>query len=91
MSYRFLQLEKGGGLTSTGWDDIKHLTYTAAEQERINANKPRMIYGTPDVIKERLSKLADDYDVEELMAVTISEHFEDRIKSYQLLAEMFLQ
>ncbi|WP_240916494.1 hypothetical protein [Pedobacter sp. HDW13] len=49
-----------------------------------------MIYGTPDVIKERLSKLAADYDVDELMAVTITEHFEDRIKSYQLLAEMFL-
>lgn len=90
MSYRFLQLEKGGGLTSTGWEDIKHLTYNSAEQERINANKPRMIYGTPEIVKAKLIKLATAYDVDELMAVTITEHFEDRIKSYQLLAEMFL-
>lgn len=90
MSYRFLQLEKGGGLTSTGYEDIKDITYNSAEQDRINANKPRMIYGTPDVIKAKLTKLAADYDVDELMAVTITEHFEDRIKSYQLLADLFL-
>ncbi|SER73805.1 LLM class flavin-dependent oxidoreductase [Pedobacter rhizosphaerae] len=90
MSYRFLQLEKGGGLTSTGYDDIKDISYNFAEQERIKANKPRMIYGTPEVIKDRLTQLADDYDVNELMAVTITEHFEDRIKSYQLLADLFL-
>jgi len=90
MSYRFLQLEKGGGLTATGYEDIKDITYNTAEIERINANKPRMIYGTPEVIKEKLTKLADDYKVDELMAVTITEHFEDRIKSYQLLADLFL-
>lgn len=90
MSYRFLQLEKGAGLTSTGYEDIKHLTYNSAEQARINANKPRMIFGTPDIIKEKLTKLANDYDVDELMAVTITEHFEDRIKSYELLSDLFL-
>jgi len=90
MVYRFLQLEKGEGLTSVGYDDIKHITYSDAEQERINVNKPRMIYGTPDVIHQKLSKLAIDYDVNELMAVTITEHFEDRIRSYQLLADLFL-
>lgn len=91
MSYRFLQLEKGGGLPSVGYDDIKHVTYNFAEQDRIDANKPRMIYGTPEVIKEKLTQLAKDYDVNELMAVTITEHFEDRIKSYQLLADLFLK
>lgn len=90
MSYRFLQLEKGGGLTSTGYEDIKDVSYNFAEQDRIKANKPRMIYGTPEVVKSRLTQLAADYDVDELMAVTITEHFEDRIKSYQLLADLFL-
>lgn len=90
MAYRFLQLEKGGGLTAVGWNDIKDVSYNAAEQERLKANKPRMIYGTPEAIKERLTKLASDYDVGELMAVTITEHFEDRIKSYELLADLFL-
>lgn len=90
MSYRFLQLEKGKGLPAVGWGDIKEVSYSAAEKERINANKQRMIYGTPAVVKERLTELANDYDVDELMAVTITEHFEDRIKSYELLAEMFL-
>ncbi|WP_316847770.1 LLM class flavin-dependent oxidoreductase [Pedobacter psychrodurus] len=90
MSYRFLQLEKGKGLPAVGWEDIKDVTYSVAEQERINANKQRMIYGTPAVIKDRLTQLAADYDVDELMAVTITEHFEDRVRSYELLAEVFL-
>jgi len=90
MGYRFLQLEKGGGLTSAGWEDIKDIRYNSAELQRIEANRPRMIFGTPEKIEEKLIKLATDYDVDELMAVTITEHFEDRIKSYQLLAQLFL-
>ncbi|WP_316832541.1 hypothetical protein [Pedobacter aquatilis] len=90
MSYRFLQLEKGGGLTSTGYEDIKDITYNSAEIERMKANRSRMVYGTPDEVKTKLTKLAAEYDVDELMAVTITEHFEDRIKSYQLLADLFL-
>jgi hypothetical protein len=41
------------------------------------------------MVKTRLLQLAESYDVDELMAVTITEDFEDRLRSYELLAGLF--
>lgn len=90
MDFRLLQLEKGGKLTSLGYDDIKHVTYNEAEQERIMQNRKRILTGTPAALKVKIDTLLADYQVDELMAVTITEKFEDRIRSYELLAEMYL-
>ena len=90
MDYRFNQFEKGAGIVPIGYDDIKHVTYSAGEQERIWYNRKRVIAGTPDRVKTRLTQLAEEYNVDEIIAVTITEHFEDRLQSYKLLAEMFL-
>lgn len=91
MDYRFLQLEKGGGLTSLGYDDIKHITYNEAEQERINYNRQRVLIGTPEELKIKIDTLLTTYQVNELIAVTITEGFEERIRSYELLADMYLK
>ncbi|PST84931.1 LLM class flavin-dependent oxidoreductase [Pedobacter yulinensis] len=90
LAHRFLQLEKGQGLGKLGYDDIRDVQYTPAEQERIDYNKKRMVNGTPDQVREQLTSMAAAYQVDELMAVTITEHFEDRLRSYELLADMFL-
>lgn len=90
MDFRLLQLEKGGKLTSLGYDDIKHVTYNAAEQERIDHNRQRILTGTPEELKVKIDTLLANYKVNELMAVTITERFEDRLKSYELLAAMYL-
>jgi len=89
MDYRFNQFEKGGGLTPVGYDDIKNVTYTLAEQDRIKYNRQRVITGTPGEIKLKLKWLAEDYKVDELIAVTITENFDDRLTSYKLLADAF--
>lgn len=90
MDFRLLQLEKGGKLTPLGYDDIKHVTYNQAEQERIMQNRQRILTGTPATLKVKIDTLLANYQVDELMAVTITEKFEDRIKSYELLAAMYL-
>jgi len=89
MDYRFNQFEKGAGLSSAGYDDIKDVTYSPLEQERILYNRKRVITGTPAQMKIRLTELANEYDVNEIIAVTITEYFEDRLSSYKLLAEEF--
>jgi luciferase family oxidoreductase group 1 len=89
MDYRFNQFEKGAGLTPAGYEDIKHIVYSPGEQERILHNRKRVITGTPGQMKIKLTKLAKDYDVDEIVAVTITEDFEDRLTSYRLLAEVF--
>ena len=89
MDYRFNQFEKGGGLTPVGYEDIKDVEYSAAELDRIKYNRARVITGTPSEIKLKLTWLAEDYKVDEIIAVTITESFEDRLTSYRLLAEQF--
>ena len=41
-------------------------------------------------MKQKLTKLAEDYKVDEIICVTITEDFDDRLTSYKLLAEQFL-
>jgi luciferase family oxidoreductase group 1 len=89
MDYRFNQFEKGAGIVPVGYEDIKHVTYSQGEQERIFYNRKRVITGNPEQIKIRLNQLAMEYDVDEIIAVTITEDFEDRLESYRLLAEVF--
>lgn len=71
------------------YDDVKDVEYTPAEQERIRYNRYRVIAGSPAELKLKLMWLANDYEVDEIMAVTITENFEDRLESYRLLAKQF--
>ncbi len=89
MDFRFLQLEKGLGLSPASFEDIKNVYYSPAELERINFNRKRVLSGTPQQLKPKLIELLSAYDVEELIALTITEDFEDRLQSFALLAEMF--
>ena len=89
MDHRFLQFERGSAITPIGYEDVKNETYTLAEQDRIRYNRQRVVTGTPEKVKARLTQLAADYGVDEIVAVTICEDFGDRLESYRLLAEMF--
>lgn len=89
MDFRFNQFEQGKGIVPIAYDDVKDVTYTINEQERIMHNRKRIIAGMPVQLKEKLTKLAEEYDVEEIIAVTITEDFGDRLESYRLLAEQF--
>jgi luciferase family oxidoreductase group 1 len=89
MDFRFTQFEQGKGIFPIGYEDIKDAVYTEYELERIRHNRKRVITGTPVEMKQRLTQLAEEYGVDEIIAVTITEKFEDRLESYRLLAEQF--
>ncbi len=89
MDFRFNQFEQGKGIVPVGYEDIRNVSYTLNEQERIMHNRKRVITGTPSEIKEKLGRLAAQYGVDEIIAVTITESFDDRLNSYRLLAEQF--
>ncbi len=89
MDFRFNQFEQGKGIVPVGYDDIKNVTYTINEQGRIMHNRKRVIAGNPEQMKTKLTQLADDYKVDEIIAVTITEDFDERLNSYKLLAEQF--
>jgi len=89
MDYQLLNLERGIRMGFPTYDDIKNTRYSAAEWDRIYFNRARVVSGTPDKVKEALVRLADDYEVDEIVVATITHLFSDRIRSYQLLAETF--
>ncbi|WP_226585410.1 LLM class flavin-dependent oxidoreductase [Halobacillus litoralis] len=85
-----LQIEKGGRRTHfpTPEEALSH-SYTMFEEERIQDNRNRMIVGCIDRVQEEIEQLAESYGVDEIIINTIVTPFEDRLKSYELLADAF--
>ena len=90
MQYRFLSFEKGEYNKQYSYEDIKDYKYSAAEQQRLLYHHDRFIAGTPDVIKKELAILAENFETEEIVVATFADKKEDRFRSYELLADIFL-
>jgi luciferase family oxidoreductase group 1 len=88
MDYRLLSISKGKVDEAPSYESVKSYTYSADEWNHVLFNRQRMIVGTPDFVKEKLEQLARDLDVNEIVAATFADTFEDRVRSYELLAEM---
>ncbi|OXM83577.1 LLM class flavin-dependent oxidoreductase [Paenibacillus rigui] len=67
----------------------RNYPYSEYDRSRIEDNRRRMIVGTPEQVKERLQQLAEQYEADEMMIVTITHSMEAKLKSYRLLAEAF--
>jgi luciferase family oxidoreductase group 1 len=90
MDYRLLSIEKGKIDESPSYESIKSYAYSREELARVQYNRLRTITGTPDVVKEKINQLAKNFDVDEVVISTFADTFEDRLRSYELIAEMFL-
>ncbi len=90
MDYRLLSIEKGKIDEAPSYEAIKGYAYSREELARVTYNRLRTITGTPDVVKEKIKQLARTFDVDEVVVATFADTFEDRLRSYELLAEMFL-
>lgn len=82
-------LETGSRGPTPAFADVRDYPLAPAQRARMEYNRQRMVSGTPVQVKMQLEKLAADYGVEEIMAVTITYDFQDRLRSYELLAEAF--
>lgn len=87
--YFFLQFEKGRIEPLGPYEEIRDYEFSLEEQERIKFNSGRVISGNREQVKEKLTRLANDFDVNEIMVTTMTYSFEDRIRSFELLAEAF--
>lgn len=89
LDYIYLQFEKGN---YDGFGDeasIQDYQFSLAELERVNYNSGRVISGTPDVVKTQLTRLAEDFGVDEIIVTTMANNSEYRRRSFELLAEAF--
>jgi len=89
MDYRLLSFEKGRYDEIPTYEAASKYNYTAAEWQRVLFNRQRTIVGTPGVVKEKVSALAAELDVPEVVIATFAETKEDRFESYRLFAKTF--
>lgn len=87
-----LILEKGERSQWKGTPSIQQAMdypYSDYDRVRIQANRSRMIVGNPEQVKAQILKLCEDYHTNEIMIASIVHDFDDKLKSYQLIAEAF--
>ncbi|RZK11485.1 MAG: LLM class flavin-dependent oxidoreductase [Flavobacterium sp.] len=88
--YRMLHIESGASGDLPSFEEIKSFNYSLQQKARITYNRGRFIAGTPEKMKIEIEKIAEKYETDEIMIATIAEDFDDRKKSYELLASIFL-
>lgn len=89
IDYRLLGFEKGRYDEIPTYAAAKNYEYTPAEWQRVLFNRQRTAVGTPEEIRQRFDQLAEEFGVDELVISTFTEHFEDRLRSYELMASVF--
>ena len=63
--------------------------YNASERDLLGKLERRSIAGTPSTVRQRLVEMAAEYEVDEIVVLTITYDFAARVRSYELLAEAF--
>lgn len=87
--YILLQFERGRFEPVGSYEEIKDYRFSPQELARIEHNRGRIISGTKEQVKEQLTQLATDFDVDEIIVSTMTYSQQDRIRSFELLAEAF--
>jgi luciferase family oxidoreductase group 1 len=89
LDYVLIQFEKGNFDKLDDRETIQQYTFSDFELERIRNNSGRVISGTKDQVKKELTRLAKDFDVDEIIVSTMADNTADRMRSFELLAEVF--
>ena len=70
-------------------EDAAQHPFTEDDLQRMRGKRSRQIVGTPPVVKQGIEELATESGADEVIVLTITPAFEDRLKSYELLASAF--
>ena len=70
-------------------EDATAYPYTAEERAWVRAKRARIFVGSPGTVRERLTRLAAEAGVDEVMVTTMTYEHALRKRSYALLAGVF--
>ncbi|MCP8970380.1 LLM class flavin-dependent oxidoreductase [Ectobacillus ponti] len=87
--WRVLQA-KGEGSGVPSIEEAKLYPYSPEEQSMVQQMKESMLIGDPQTVKKQLLSLREASGADEMMMVTITHDFADRLQSYRLLARELL-
>lgn len=89
VDYRLLGFEKGHYDEIPTYAAASAYSYTPSEWQRVLYNRQRTVIGSPREVATKLEGLAREFEVDEIVISTFTEQAEDRMHSYELLAEAF--
>ena len=89
IDYRILGFEKGSHDEILTVAAALAYDYTPAEWQRVLHNRRRTAVGTPEQLRDMFAGLAADFEVDEFVISTFTEDPADRLRSYELLAQLF--
>ena len=89
MALAWLRMRSGRSAPLPSPEEARAYHYTAMEQAIVRESRGRQIVGRPEVVREQLLKLVQETGADELMILAITYGFENRAKTYELLAEAF--
>ncbi|HEX8330562.1 MAG TPA: LLM class flavin-dependent oxidoreductase [Hymenobacter sp.] len=89
MDLQLIRFSKGQFTPFPTTEEVRSYRFTAEDQALLRQNQGRVVSGTPEQVHAQFTALAADYGVDEITAVTITADFQDRRRSYELLAEAF--
>lgn len=87
--YTLLQFERGNFSELATYDEVKNYVFSPTELQRIEYNSGRIISGTPSQVKQQLTDLANAFDTDEIICSCMTAEKADRLRSFELLAEVF--
>src|SRR5690606_23519005 len=61
--------------------------YSKFEKLLVDENRRRMVVGTPEQVVDKLEVMASEYGADEVMLVSSAYDFNDKLKTFQLIAE----
>ena len=78
----------------TGFPSIKtakEYEISEADIEKVDKNRTRLVWGTKDVVVEKLKKLAAEFELEELMCIPLVPTIERRKNIIEILAKELME
>ena len=83
----WLRIGQGTRGPAATLEEARAYVYTPAEENQRQLNRNRSVIGSPASVAAQLEVLADECDVDEIMALTVAHDHTTRVRSYELLAE----
>ena len=72
------------------FDEVSAIELTEEEVAEVNKIRDNVIIGDADFVRQKLMAYQRTYGVDEVMVVTITHDFSDKVKSYKRIAEVML-
>jgi len=70
-------------------DEARAYPWTERERAYASQQRPRLVHGDPQTVRDGLLRLAERYATDELMLLTITGDYASRSRSYELVAAAF--